>query len=194
MSFTTYANTGPFNNNALPALTATFFNNIEVFLDQIKSSAVADVNISADGSGNLTVGGKILANMGGTQVNGSVGGNVLFLTPCWGGGLKIVMADVNAWNSTSPATFVFPAGNMGWGFFICGPLTGTMNVTLQNGASLQNVKHLTALGATNASGTDSGQTAFNGDNIGTFAGIAADRLVVGSNTSAATFTLVIIGN
>ena len=55
MTFTTYANTGPFTNNAVPpGINATFLNNVENFLDQIVSSAVADSHITSDGSGNET--------------------------------------------------------------------------------------------------------------------------------------------
>src|SRR5260221_6348189 len=56
MTFATYGNTGPFTNNVTPpGINATFLNNIESFLDQIISSAVADANITANGSGALTV-------------------------------------------------------------------------------------------------------------------------------------------
>src|SRR5258707_7501490 len=56
MTFATYGNTGPFTNNATPpGINATFLNNVESFLDQIISSAVADANVTANGSGALTV-------------------------------------------------------------------------------------------------------------------------------------------
>jgi hypothetical protein len=45
-----YSATGPFANNALPGMSATFLNNIETFLGY-----GADSNITADGSGNATV-------------------------------------------------------------------------------------------------------------------------------------------
>jgi len=56
MTFATYGNTGPFTNNVTPpGINATFLNNVESFLDQIISSAVADANVTANGSGALTV-------------------------------------------------------------------------------------------------------------------------------------------
>src|SRR5260221_13249126 len=56
MTFATYGNTGPFTNNVTPpGINATFLNNVESFLNQIISSAVADANITANGSGALTV-------------------------------------------------------------------------------------------------------------------------------------------
>jgi hypothetical protein len=55
MAFTTYANTGPFTNNVTPpGISATFLNNVENFIDQIVSSAVADSHITSDGNGNET--------------------------------------------------------------------------------------------------------------------------------------------
>src|SRR6266702_7401810 len=55
MTFTPYSNTGPFTNNVVPiCISATFLNNIENFLDQIDSSAVSDLNVTANGSGALT--------------------------------------------------------------------------------------------------------------------------------------------
>ena len=55
MTFTPYSNTGPFNNNAAPALAATFFNNIETFLDSITQSIVNDSHVTTDGNGHVTV-------------------------------------------------------------------------------------------------------------------------------------------
>lgn len=56
MTFAVYGNSGPFTNNVTPpGINATFLNNVESFLDQIISSAVADANITANGSGALTV-------------------------------------------------------------------------------------------------------------------------------------------
>src|SRR6266480_7780881 len=52
--FMGYANTGPFVSNALPALDATFFNNVENFLDTVNSMAT-DTHNSSDGNGNTTV-------------------------------------------------------------------------------------------------------------------------------------------
>ena len=52
--FMGYGNTGPFTSNALPALDATFFNNIENFLDTVTSIAT-DHNNTSDGNGNATV-------------------------------------------------------------------------------------------------------------------------------------------
>jgi hypothetical protein len=55
MAFSNYGNTGPFTNNTVPpGISATFLNNVENFLDQIISSAVADSHITADGAGNET--------------------------------------------------------------------------------------------------------------------------------------------
>src|SRR5260221_13332643 len=56
ISFAVYGNSGPFTNNVTPpGINATFLNNVESFLDQIISSAVADANVTANGSGALTV-------------------------------------------------------------------------------------------------------------------------------------------
>jgi len=55
LTFTVYANTGPFIANTVPpGLSATFFNNIEGFLDQIDSSIVADSLVTADGAGHVS--------------------------------------------------------------------------------------------------------------------------------------------
>jgi len=65
LTFVAYANTGPFTNNVQPpSLSATLFNNIESFLDQIVSSAVADANITANGSGALTAVSETLTGAG----------------------------------------------------------------------------------------------------------------------------------
>ena len=55
MTFTPYSNTGPFNNNLAPALAATFFNNVETFLDSITQSIVNDSHVTTDGNGHVTV-------------------------------------------------------------------------------------------------------------------------------------------
>ena len=52
--FSGYSNTGPFVTNAAPALDATFFNNVENFLDTVNSLAT-DTHNSSDGNGNATV-------------------------------------------------------------------------------------------------------------------------------------------
>jgi hypothetical protein len=65
MTFVAYANTGPFTNNVTPpALSATLFNNMESFLDQIVASVVADANITANGSGALTVVSETITGSG----------------------------------------------------------------------------------------------------------------------------------
>ncbi len=71
MTFTPYSNTGPFTNNVVPpGISATFLNNIENFLDQIDSSAVADSNVTANGSGALTAVSLTLSGSGtGLTVN-----------------------------------------------------------------------------------------------------------------------------
>lgn len=179
--------------------TATGGVNVNTIRDNVAgNSQIALSNISPQVTINNdeAVSGIIEPNKGASQTtNGSVGGSVSFFTPIWGTGLKILIVQMNNWNSVNPATFIFPSGNIGWGMFFCGPLFTTMNVTLQNGASAQTIKHLTGLGASNTSGNDSAQTAFNGDNIGTFSLPAGcDRIVIGSNTGATSATLVIIGN
>ncbi len=65
MTFTAYSNSGPFTNNVVPpGISSTFLNNIENFLDQIDSSAVADANITANGSGALTAVSLTLSGSG----------------------------------------------------------------------------------------------------------------------------------
>ena len=55
MTFTAYVNQGPYTNNVQPpSLSATLFNNLESFLDQIVAPLVADSHVSADGLGNVT--------------------------------------------------------------------------------------------------------------------------------------------
>jgi len=80
MTFTTYGNTGPFTNNVVPpGINATFLNNVENFLDQIISSAVADSHITADGSGNETAVSVTLTASGTgltVQHNAQVSGNM----------------------------------------------------------------------------------------------------------------------
>ena len=56
MTFTPYANSGPFvNNTTPPGINATFLNNIETFLDSITQSIVNDSHVTTDGSGHVTV-------------------------------------------------------------------------------------------------------------------------------------------
>src|SRR6266568_3183567 len=71
MTFTAYSNTGPFTNNVVPpGISSTFLNNVENFLDQIDSSAVADANVTANGSGALTAVSLTVTNSGtGLTVN-----------------------------------------------------------------------------------------------------------------------------
>jgi len=60
-------------------LNATLFNNLESFLDQIISSAVADANITANGSGALTAVSETLTGSGTAltvQHNATVSGNI----------------------------------------------------------------------------------------------------------------------
>lgn len=57
-----------------PGIDATFLNNVENFLDQITSSAVADSHITADGNGNMTVNGsiQIVSSTNGLRINGQL--------------------------------------------------------------------------------------------------------------------------
>src|SRR6266571_2112129 len=73
MTFTPYSNSGPFQNNIVPpGISATFLNNVENFLDQIDSSAVADANVTANGSGALTAVSLTVTGSGtGLTVNGA---------------------------------------------------------------------------------------------------------------------------
>lgn len=69
MTWSNYANTGPFTNNvAPPGINATFLNNIETFLDQIVSTAAGDANITSS-SGNMTVAGGLTVNGAGTALS-----------------------------------------------------------------------------------------------------------------------------
>lgn len=70
MSFVAWANAGPWTNNTGPPfINATYLNNIDSFLDQITSSVVADANITANGSGNMVVGGGLTVNGAGTALS-----------------------------------------------------------------------------------------------------------------------------
>jgi hypothetical protein len=66
---TAYSNTGPWNNNALPSISATFLNNVESFLDLLTSSAAQDVNVTSNGSGLLTITGLTVS--GAVTLNGA---------------------------------------------------------------------------------------------------------------------------
>ena len=119
MPFTTYANTGPFNNNANPALAATFFNNVETFLDEIVSSIVNDTNVTANGSGsvtlktvNLTSGsltrihaiGPTTVTSGGTSVSHGLGATPDFVLPVLdegSGGSAVIGINYGGMNSSN---------------------------------------------------------------------------------------------
>ena len=47
MTFTAYANTGPFSNGIAPGISATFLNNVESFLDQFVSNATRIAKFTA---------------------------------------------------------------------------------------------------------------------------------------------------
>ena len=100
MTFATYSNTGPWTNNALPSISATFLNNIESFLDQIVSNLVADSNIGSDGAGNITSLGnitftsgkaKVFSSSGVWIVDASGGTDLLLNAPNAGGNHKCVL-------------------------------------------------------------------------------------------------------
>ena len=55
-----YPLTGPFSNGSSPGISATFLNNLETYL-----AYAADSNITADGSGNLSI-----VNTGHYQIGG----------------------------------------------------------------------------------------------------------------------------
>lgn len=75
MTFTPYSNSGPFINNSVPpGINATFLNNVENFLDQLDSSAAADVHITSDGAGNETL---LSANLTGAGTGLTVQHNAL---------------------------------------------------------------------------------------------------------------------
>src|SRR5258707_15052260 len=65
MTFSAYAQQGPFTNNVQPpSLSATYNNNIESFLLQILAPLVADSHVSADGLGNVTTLSATLTSTG----------------------------------------------------------------------------------------------------------------------------------
>src|SRR6266568_2779993 len=80
MTFTAYANTGPFTNNVTPpGLSATYNNNIENFLDQIICNIVADSIVTTNGSGVITA-SSLTVTAAGTGLtvnhNATISGNL----------------------------------------------------------------------------------------------------------------------
>lgn len=154
---------------------------------------IGSLNVSSD----ITTGGKLIPNSPSTTVNGSVAGSITFVTPIWGSGLKVMIAQLNGWNSASVGTFIFPSA-LAWGFAI-NDVGGGVAMTwgLNIGATAQSVRHMTGLGASNAVGTDNPETAIHSINIDHYAltGGGADRIVVGTTGGVAiTGVIILIGN
>lgn len=100
MTWVNYSNTGPFTNNTTPSLAATFFNNIESFLDQFAGSVVSDGNISTNGSGVLTVKELIANAASGTGLsitkNATIGGTLSVTGGATFSGALTVSGQINA--------------------------------------------------------------------------------------------------
>ena len=97
MTFSAYANTGPFTNNSTPpGISATFLNNVESFLDQVVASTVADAHVTADGNGNVTTPGLTLTGSGTgltVQHNATVSGDLHVSGNLFGTGGTVTAGD-----------------------------------------------------------------------------------------------------
>lgn len=147
---------------------------------------------------DLAVAGIIQANKtANSTVNGSVAGSVSFFTPIWGTGLKILIVQVNGWNSASVATFTLPSG-ITWGMALGSYGSGaTQTWGLFIGGTAQPQRHILTLGAAGAAGTDEAITALKSDNFNAFAltGGAATSVQVGTTGgSVITGIIIVMGN
>lgn len=107
-----YTPTGPFTNNTTPGINSTFLNNVETFLGY-----AADTNITADGSGNLTMASAILTHgtltriafgfaavtTGGTTITHNLGVNPTAIF------LQVSASGITAYASSTVTTTTFTA-------------------------------------------------------------------------------------
>lgn len=168
--------------------------NTNTIRDAVAGHPALDLSL---GTGEVKFPLQIWPNKAATTVNGSVAGSVSFFTPVWGTALKVLIVQLNGWNSAVTAAGVFPS-TIAWGEGLCGNL-GSMTFGLNIGGTAQSIHHVLTLGGVNAVGTDEllATAALKSNWIFWFDLTAggADRIVIGTTGGAAiTAPIVIVGN
>ena len=110
----------------------------------------------------ITNSGVLTQNSGNQQSTaGSVGGTATFFAPIWGTGLKVLIVQLNGWNSASVATYTFPSA-LTWAIGLSGNL-GSMTFGLFIGSTAQTVHQVITSTAGGTAGTDAAETVLRSD-------------------------------
>lgn len=193
MTYTVYTNSGPFVNGSAPGLSATFFNNIETFLDALWG----DSQITSDHSGGLTVvsltatSAKI--NPSQTTLNGGTAGTAV-LAQDLVGTIKRVLVVLNGFRTAGAnQTIAIPVPFTKQCFVRAGNLGSATNFNgfqLLSSGTAQSVGLVTALSS--AGGTSTSVTTIFGNSHGEcFHAVDTIQFVSGSSANASgSFELV----
>lgn len=195
MTYVTYTASGPFNPGGPPGISSTFLNNVEAFLATLWS----DSAMTSDHAGGLTVVGLIigsgllnLAPKSSVVKNGSTSGTMVVREFFTGSAsLKLAVVDYQNYRNAAASanTIALSAAFTKWAVMATGDTPGTQVLA---SASPVTIGAITSLGSTGA-GTLTNTTKFAAASIGFFSGAFDSVSEPGSNASAHTGQVFILG-